>query len=106
MSAAIRVVKRTADRRRNSTFNWNINKRRRDENGEGKLKFILLIIHLQNAIFIIFKEHVTYLHFFFRSRSYPVPQRGERVKQRTVHTQSWNRNYSTENYSIFRIFIY
>jgi hypothetical protein len=88
MSAAIRAVKRTAHRRRNSTFNWNIKKRRLEENDEGKLKFILLIIHLQNALFIIFKKHVTYLHFFFRSRSYPVPQRGERVKQRTVHTRS------------------
>jgi hypothetical protein len=70
------------------------------------LMFILLIIYFQNALVIIFKEHVTYLHFFFRSRSYPVPHRGEQVEQRTVHTRSWNRNYSTENYSIFRIFIY
>jgi len=26
---------------------------------------------------------------FFRSRSYPVPHRGERVKQRTVHPQNF-----------------
>jgi hypothetical protein len=30
----------------------------------------------------------------FRSRSYPVPHRGERVKQRTVHARNWNDCYS------------
>jgi hypothetical protein len=54
MSAAIRVLKRTADRRKKCVLNWNIHKRRRDENDEGKLMFILLIIYFQNALVIIF----------------------------------------------------
>jgi hypothetical protein len=32
--------------------------------------------------------------FLFRSYSYPVPQRGERVKQRTVHTENLCHCYS------------
>ena len=34
-----------------------------------------------------FCRTITYLCFLFRSRSYPVPHRGERVKQRTMHPE-------------------
>jgi hypothetical protein len=57
------------------------------------LVFLLLIMYLQYVSVTVFKEHVTYFVSFFRSGSYPVPHRGERVK-RTVHGRSWSQNYS------------
>ena len=55
---------------------------------------VLLITCLQYVVITVCMEHVTYLLFFFRSRSYPVPHRGERLQQRTVHVRNWNQNYS------------
>jgi hypothetical protein len=67
--------------------------------------FVLLITCLQYVVVTVSKEHVIYLFFFFRSRSYPVPHRGERVKQRTVHVRNWKQNYSNEKYHIWFIFV-
>jgi hypothetical protein len=41
--------------------------------------------HIEDFCFVLF--------FCFRSRSRPVPHRGERVKQRTVHLRNWKHSY-------------
>jgi exonuclease I len=73
-------------------LNSNVVERRQGENM--KVICVLLITCLQYVAVTVSKERVIYLLFFFRSRSYPVPHRGERVKQRTVHVRNLNQNYS------------
>jgi len=34
------------------------------------------------------------IFFFFRSHSYPVPQRGERVKQRRMQARNWIQSFA------------
>jgi hypothetical protein len=99
LPSVIRLLKCTADRRMNFTYNSNEGDRRQEEKFEGILVFVLLISCLQYVVVTVPKEHVTNLLFFFRSRSYPVPHRGERVKQRKVHVRNLNQNYSTEKYT-------
>jgi hypothetical protein len=72
---------------------------------EVSLVFILLIMYLQYVSVTVFKEYVTYLVFFYRSRSYPVPHRGERVKQRMVHACGCSQNCSSCKEPHFCIFL-
>jgi hypothetical protein len=67
--------------------------------------FILLVMCLQYVSVTVFKGSVTYLVSFFRSRSYPVPHRGEGVKQKAVPAHSWNQNYSNWKVPHFLYFL-
>ena len=55
-----------------------------------KVSFVLTSLITCGLCFLfLFAEHLLIHVFFFRSRSYPVPHRGERVKQRKMHARNW-----------------
>lgn len=58
-------------------------------------KFCVNFVNYLRFILLIFLcRTFTNLCFLFRFRSYPVPHRGERVKQRKMHARNWT-NYKT-----------
>jgi hypothetical protein len=67
----------------------NICNRRQEENTAYQGKFCVYLVNYSRFIFVTpFCKTVTHLCFLFRSRSYPVPHRGERVKQRTMQPET------------------
>jgi hypothetical protein len=66
------------------TFGSNICNRRQEENTAYQGEFCVYFVIYLRIMFVTFCRTVTNLCFFFRSRSYPVPHRGERVRQRTM----------------------
>jgi hypothetical protein len=54
---------------------------------KGKFCVNFVNYYLQFMFVTLFWRTVTYLYFLFRSRSYPVPHRGERVKQRMMQAR-------------------
>jgi hypothetical protein len=53
----------------------------------GKVSLLIFLINPKLVVSVLIV--VVFVCFVsFRSRSYPVPQRGERVKQRTVHARN------------------
>jgi hypothetical protein len=70
------------------TFSSNICNRRQEENTAYLGKFCVYFVNYLMFMYVTsFCRTVTNLCFFFRSRSYPVPHRGERVKQRTMQPE-------------------
>ena len=86
------LLKCAACRIKDFTFSPNICNRRREEKASYRGKFC---VYVQFVFVTPFCRTVTYLCFLFRSRSYPVPHRGERVKQRTMHARNWTDCYTS-----------
>jgi hypothetical protein len=91
------VQRRTALRIKKCAF-----KRRREDadtnsRGEGSCVHCVIMC-LQNCVLCWCRVFLCFV--CFRSRSYPVPHRGERVKQRTVHAPNWNNSYTNRPFCL------
>ena len=86
-------------------IDWKLWDRRQQKNSSCLSKPCVHFLNCISCLLPLFRGHVTNYFFFFRSRSYPVPHRGERVKQRTVQARNWFQYYRKKKPS-FRIFYF
>ena len=89
------LLKCAEGRIKDFTFSSNTCNRRQEEKTSCQGKFCVYFVNYLQFVFVTpFCRTATYLCFLFRSRSYPVPHRGERVKQRKMHARNWTDRYT------------